>query len=439
MPNLFLAIVKDNWIPFKQKYLGYATEYYDSVIEKVLGCGDPEFGYIDFLCMGCGQDSKRVAFSCRSMFCLRCGRMFAAGFVEEVKTKLHVGVVYRHLILTLPQQLWSSFYESRHEKDLYNRYFRCGWECIQDILNCATRKDLRCGCLMVLHVVGRKGDYKPHLHILVMDGGIDTKTGEWVKLGYFPYEILHRKWQYHLLKMVKEFFKTAKIDELVDKLWKQYPKGFVGQILKGDVPKKMKKLTKYLAKYLFSPAIAIRRIKRYDPVKGTVTYEYQSHKTKRMELETVDVLIFLGRMVEQILPKGFQRVRYYGLQATASYEKSKDRIQEAMESNYSSSELEEDTFEAEGDVGAPKESGTYANQVLELTGKDPLRCCRCGLRMEVVKVWCKKYGTLVDRLSALRKAAQPVPRAPPVLPLTRVVIRASSNPSLEQQVLLALS
>lgn len=75
-PSLFLTIVKDNWPEFKQKYPAYATDYYDSVIEKILGCGDPGFGYIDYQCMGCGQDSKRVAFSCRSMFCRNCASLF---------------------------------------------------------------------------------------------------------------------------------------------------------------------------------------------------------------------------------------------------------------------------------------------------------------------------------------------------------------------------
>nr|WP_127924182.1 MULTISPECIES: transposase [unclassified Pseudoalteromonas] len=40
-----------------------------------------------------------------------------------------------------------------------------------------------------------------------------------------------------------------------------------------------------------------------------------------MQYECVDVEAFIGRMVQHILPKGFQRVRYYGLQATASFKK----------------------------------------------------------------------------------------------------------------------
>jgi hypothetical protein len=54
-----------------------------------------------------------------------------------------------------------------------------------------------------------------------------------------------------------------------------------------------------------------------------VTYHYRSHRTERTEHETVDVLTFIGRMVQHVVPKGFQRVRYYGVQATKTFAKLK--------------------------------------------------------------------------------------------------------------------
>jgi len=42
-----------------------------------------------------------------------------------------------------------------------------------------------------------------------------------------------------------------------------------------------------------------------------VTSHYRSHRTDRMERETVEVETFIGRMVQQTVPKGFKRIRYY--------------------------------------------------------------------------------------------------------------------------------
>ncbi|MCI5145364.1 MAG: hypothetical protein D3923_07480, partial [Candidatus Electrothrix sp. AR3] len=130
--------------------------------------------------------------------------------------------------------------------------------------------------------------------------------------------MLHRKWQYHLLNMISDFFGRP-IQNLVSLLWKKYPKGFVAHVTKGKVPEKCKGLARYLAKYVASPPIAVSRIVEYDGKE--VTYWYRDHKSKAIEVERVPVFIFIGRMVQHIQVKGFKRVRYYGLQATKSCSK----------------------------------------------------------------------------------------------------------------------
>jgi hypothetical protein len=70
-------------------------------------------------------------------------------------------------------------------------------------------------------------------------------------------------------------------------------------------------VARYVAKYVVSPPISVRRIDHYDGQR--VTYHSHSHRTDRMEHETVPVDIFSGRMVQHTLPKGLKRIRYYGV------------------------------------------------------------------------------------------------------------------------------
>jgi hypothetical protein len=70
----------------------------------------------------------------------------------------------------------------------------------------------------------------------------------------------------------------------------------VTNVQKGDVPARYQSLARYLAKYVVSPPIALRRIDRYDGHR--VTYHYRSHKSERVEQETVEVYTFIGRMVQ---------------------------------------------------------------------------------------------------------------------------------------------
>src|SRR5207302_1706376 len=96
----------------------------------------------------------------------------------------------------------------------------------------------------------------------------------------------------------------------------------------GSITATYQTLVRYVAKYVVSTPIAVRRIDRYDGKR--VTYHYRSHRTERMEHETVDVATFIGRMVQHTVAKGFKRIRYYGVQATKTFAKVKVIIQAAL-------------------------------------------------------------------------------------------------------------
>src|SRR5205085_450228 len=104
-------------------------------------------------------------------------------------------------------------------------------------------------------------------------------------------------------------------EALVAELRRRYSKGFVAH-LQGNVLPRMQQLTRSLVKYVVRPPLALSRIIAYDQAQGSVTSWYRDHlKQGKRTIETVSREIFIGRMVQHILPKGFQRIRYSGLQA----------------------------------------------------------------------------------------------------------------------------
>ena len=108
--------------------------------------------------------------------------------------------------------------------------------------------------------------------------------------------------------MLRQTLQTEAVKRLVDTCFTKYPDGLVTNVQKGQVPAQYQSLARYVAKYVVSPPIAVRRIDRYDGHR--VTYHYRSHRTEREEHETVDVETFIGRMVQHTVPKGFKRIRY---------------------------------------------------------------------------------------------------------------------------------
>jgi hypothetical protein len=177
----------------------------------------------------------------------------------------------------------------------------------------------------------------------------------------------------------------------VDTCFRTYPDGLVTHVQKGALPAQTHSVARYVAKYVVSPPIAVRRIDRYDGER--VTYHYRSHRTDRTEHETVPVDIFIGRMVQPVLPKGFKRIRYYGVQATKTFAKVKAVIQAAL-------------AKIEGLVkGAVQIIArlTYRQRYEQSTGRDPCRCPHCGGEMAVWRIWHPKYGVIYDEGEVIKR------------------------------------
>ena len=96
--NVFKQIFIDYWAEFLEMNREYQAEYYDTVIKKMLGCGDPENGFISYRCLQCGE-VKKIPFSCKSSFCLSCAKIYADKWVDYISKALFIGVRYRHVVL----------------------------------------------------------------------------------------------------------------------------------------------------------------------------------------------------------------------------------------------------------------------------------------------------------------------------------------------------
>jgi Putative transposase len=303
-------------------------------------------------------------------------------------------------LLTVPEILRKTFYQ--HAQDVLSPFMRCGVRCLDDFYSRGSGHDLKGGYIVVIQTHGRNGQYNPHLHCIATSGGWDQQAQRWVHLDYLPYPMLRKKWQWSLLTMLRQTVQTDEIDRLVDACYQRYPNGFVTNVQKGDVPTRYQSLATYLAKYVVSPPISLRRIDRYDGQR--VTYHYRSHKTERVERETVKVYTFIGRMVQHTFLKGFKRVRYYGVQATKTFAKIKGLIQEAL-------------AKVKGIVkGAIKIIApmTYRQRYQQSTGRDPLRCPHCRGEMGVWRIWHPTYGVIYDEVQAIKRERYgPCRRLPP--------------------------
>lgn len=386
--SVFKQIFADHWDNFKRLNPRYDTAYYDELVSKMLSCGNPEnIGYVKYMCLNCGHGSRLISMSCKSSLCLRCSKVYVDNWVSQVSKMLHPGLFYRHIVLTVPEKLRKFFFNN--SSDLLSQLMRVGVNCLDDFFSHVAKKAVKGGYIMVLQTHGRDGQYNPHLHIIATSGGIEVEESEckWHHLDYLPYTALHKKWQWYLLKMLREEANSAEVSALINACYKEYPQGFIVNVQKGDVPNRYKSLAKYLARYVVSPPISIRRIDNYDEERGYVTYHYRSHRSGTVEKLTLDVYRFIGRMIQHVFPKGFKRVRYYGVQATKTFKKFSLIILSAL-SNVKS--------KVSSGIIQIISKKNYRERYRDSCGVDPLKCPYCGDEMEIVKIWEPIRGVIFD-------------------------------------------
>ena len=379
-------IFRDHWDAFRAANPRYNTEYHDGVVHKMLDCGDPEkMGFAQYRCLACGE-KRLIAFSCKSSFCLSCGKPYTDRWVGFIARRLLPGAVYRHIVLTVPDALRIWFYRN---PDLLSPLLRAGAACVRDVFARTAGVELDIGSIAVLQTAGRPGNYNPHLHLLVTGGGLNPQGG-WTPVSYIPFEIIHRKRQYYLLTLLREEVPDPAVDRAVDHAWKQYPKGFVAFVEKGEVPPGGQGLARYLAKYVVSPPISVRRIERYDG--RSVSYWYRDHKTGQIEHASLPVHQFIGRMVQHILPKGFQRIRYYGLHGNVRYARARQTLAAVVPAGT--------LADPRGFRVLPRKP--FRQLFFESFGRDPLLCPRCQCPMELERIEHPRYGTLKDYFGLIR-------------------------------------
>jgi hypothetical protein len=245
--------------------------------------------------------------------------------------------------------------------------------------------------MTVLHTHGRNGQYHPHLHLLATRGGYEAQGERWAHLQFWPYDLLRRPWPWHLLSMGRTTLATEAMNQGVDACFRQYPNGLVTNVQRGAGPAQSQSLARYVAQYVVSPPIAVRRIDRSEGHR--VTDHDRSHRTERVEHATVAGDTGIGRMVQQTVAPGCKRIRYYGVPATKTCAKVKGVIQTAF-------------AKVEGVVkGAVKIIArlTYRQRYEQSTGRDPLICPHWRGAMGVWRIWHPTYGVIYDEVQVITR------------------------------------
>ena len=156
----------------------------------------------------------------------------------------------------------------------------------------------------VLHTWGRTLEYHPHVHYVVPGGGLSDDGAQWLpsRVDFFvPVRALSKIFRAKFRDCLRRAGLLSQVDSSV---WRQ--DWVVHSQAVGDGRASLK----YLAPYVFRVAISDHRIVSCDD--ATATFSYRKSGSRRWRKMTVDALEFIRRLLQHVLPTGFQKVRHYG-------------------------------------------------------------------------------------------------------------------------------
>jgi hypothetical protein len=294
-------IVRRYGAAYRAQYSEQLLPSQQAALRAIGQCRTEALGGHVYGCPACGA-TRYSYHSCRNRHCPTCQHDAAQSWLAR-QQELLLPVPYFLVTFTLPSKLRDLAY--RHQRLMYNLLFRASASALMELAHDPRFLGAQIGLVGVLQTWTRDLRYHPHVHYLAPGGGLAEDGRGWVTttadflVHVKPLAALFRA------KLRAALRQTALWSEIPAAAWQQSwvvdcrPVGTARAALK------------YLAPYIFRVALSNNRIVRI--VDDQVTFRYTVGDTGQTAYSTLPVLEFLRRFLQHILPRGFVKVRYYGL------------------------------------------------------------------------------------------------------------------------------
>jgi hypothetical protein len=267
--------------------------------------------------------------SCRNRHCPKCQGAAAREWLAEREADL-LPVPYFHVVYTLPAQIADIAYQNKAV--IYDLLFKASAETMLTIAADPKHLGARIGFMSMLHTWGSALTHHPHVHMVVPGGGLSPDGSRWIacRPRYFlTVEVLSALFRRLLLEVLVAAHDAGRLQffgahaRLADKAafaaylaplrkidWVVYAKEpFAGP----------RQVLRYLSRYTHRIAISNHRLISADETGVAFKYkDYRIDGPARYKTMTLAPHEFIRRFLIHVLPKGFHRIRHYGLLASGT-------------------------------------------------------------------------------------------------------------------------
>ncbi|MCR4331994.1 MAG: IS91 family transposase [Sulfuricaulis sp.] len=339
--------------------------------------------------------------SCRNRHCPKCQGAAARDWLADREAEL-LPVGYFHVVFTLPAPIADIAYQNK--RVVYDLLFKASKETMLTIAADPKHLGARIGITAVLHSWGSPMTHHPHVHMIVPGGGIALDDKTWVSSRrnfLLPVRVLSRLFRGRFLEMLAKAYDTGRLHfhgRHGVLAHKRAFEAFLAPLRKIEWVVYAKQpfggpeaVLAYLSRYTHRVAISNRRLIRADA--RSVTFRCKDYRVDgpgrytRMTLATSE---FIRRFLMHVLPRGFHRIRHYGLLANGNRAANIARARELLAVPNDKPQPSEDKVAREADIS-------------------PHPCPGCGGRMIIIETFQRGC----EPRHQPSPSGRPPPRGPP--------------------------
>jgi predicted Zn-ribbon and HTH transcriptional regulator len=348
-PALEVAdIFRSHGSAWRQAHAGHVSLDQLKVMSAIERCRTAELGGHVARCEDCGHTT--IAYnSCRNRHCPKCQGAAAREWLAEREAEL-LPVPYYHVVFTLPARIADIAYHNKAV--IYDLLFKVSAETMLTISADPKHLGARIGITAVLHSWGSAMTHHPHVHMIVPGGGIALDGQRWVSCrpGFFlPVRVLSRLFRRLFLERLAAVHQAGRLNffggdaHLVEA---RSFAAFLAPLRKAEWVVYAKRpfggpeaVLAYLSRYTHRVAIANSRLVAFDG-RG-VTFKWKDYRVEgrdRYKQMTLATFEFIRRFLIHVLPRGFHRIRHYGLLARGACTDNIARARELLAASNSQSQ-----------------------------------------------------------------------------------------------------
>lgn len=290
---------------------------------NIMTCRTQVMGGHIFKCDEC--DYSNIQFnSCRNRNCALCQNLSKTIWADQRANDV-LDVPYFHMVFTVPQELRELIY--KNQEITYPLLYKAVSETLKELSQSEKYLGAQIGFFLMLHTWSQDLYYHPHIHAVVMGGGL-TKINEWKlssKKFFIPVKVLSKKFKGKMLALLNKayrndkntFFglKEASFETIVNICYKKDWYTYAKETFKGPTA-----VIRYLSSYTHKVAITNKRIISINGEYVTISVKDRKNNNLKKTV-TMKGIEFIRRFLKHVLPQGFVKIRYYGLLACRNKKK----------------------------------------------------------------------------------------------------------------------